>query len=178
MFLISSCGNPAGNSQSGMHSHDGNEKEHNEGGTMGEHMHSEAGGGHMNHMNDVRGWLKGELGDDYDMEIPHSTDAEIEAGKAVYIKVCQSCHGESGKGDGPAAKALNPKPADFTDPEHSMFYSDNGRLYIIKNGIKGTAMVGWKSVLSAKDINNVYAYVRSLRKASSGHEHNDHNHSH
>ncbi|MFN8644162.1 MAG: hypothetical protein U0802_21840 [Candidatus Binatia bacterium] len=29
---------------------------------------------------------------------------------------CQMCHGASGKGDGPAGAALNPKPRNWTDP--------------------------------------------------------------
>ncbi|MCZ7582047.1 MAG: c-type cytochrome [Deltaproteobacteria bacterium] len=38
-------------------------------------------------------------------------------GKAVYLQYCAACHGESGKGDGPAGAALNPKPRNFNDPE-------------------------------------------------------------
>ena len=44
-------------------------------------------------------------------------DASIAAGKAVYNKECLSCHGPGGKGDGTAAKDLNPKPNDLTDPK-------------------------------------------------------------
>ena len=33
----------------------------------------------------------------------------------VYESQCKVCHGASGKGDGVAAVAYNPKPADFTD---------------------------------------------------------------
>jgi mono/diheme cytochrome c family protein len=32
---------------------------------------------------------------------------------ALYSQRCVSCHGESGKGDGPAGKYLNPKPTEF-----------------------------------------------------------------
>ena len=41
-------------------------------------------------------------------------ERSVIAGKAVYAKECLSCHGEGGKGDGPAAKDLNPKPNDLT----------------------------------------------------------------
>jgi mono/diheme cytochrome c family protein len=37
-------------------------------------------------------------------------------GKKLYSDKCQICHGEKGNGNGPAASALSPKPADFTDP--------------------------------------------------------------
>jgi mono/diheme cytochrome c family protein len=35
-------------------------------------------------------------------------------GHEMFTSYCAPCHGRTGKGDGPAAKALNPKPADLT----------------------------------------------------------------
>ena len=32
----------------------------------------------------------------------------------VYLKLCSSCHGPAGKGDGPLAPMLTPKPSDLT----------------------------------------------------------------
>jgi hypothetical protein len=34
--------------------------------------------------------------------------------KALYIANCGPCHGDKGRGDGPAASGLNPKPADHS----------------------------------------------------------------
>ena len=46
--------------------------------------------------------------------VPKS-DAAVAAGKKLTVdKACTACHGDSGKGDGPGAAALNPKPADWT----------------------------------------------------------------
>jgi mono/diheme cytochrome c family protein len=42
---------------------------------------------------------------------------EYTQGKKLYSDKCQICHGVNGKGDGPAASALSPKPANFTDPK-------------------------------------------------------------
>ncbi len=39
--------------------------------------------------------------------------ADNNAGATVYNTYCVTCHGTKGKGDGVAAAALNPKPADF-----------------------------------------------------------------
>ena len=177
LFLFGACSNPSQEGHSEMHSHSETEKAHDENGEMDGHNH---GGmdNHMEHMNDVRDWLKMELGNNYSTSFPASTSEEINAGKIVYKKVCQSCHGDSGKGDGPAAAGLDPKPADFTDPGHSMFYSDKGRMHIIKKGITGTVMVGWENILSETEINNVYAYVKSLRNTMGDEGHDEHNHSH
>jgi mono/diheme cytochrome c family protein len=35
-------------------------------------------------------------------------------GQQMFNSYCSPCHGRSGKGDGPAATALTPKPADLT----------------------------------------------------------------
>jgi mono/diheme cytochrome c family protein len=46
---------------------------------------------------------------------PIATSAKVaEQGKKIAGVNCVACHGEAGKGDGPAASALNPKPADWT----------------------------------------------------------------
>jgi mono/diheme cytochrome c family protein len=46
---------------------------------------------------------------------PLPADKKIaDQGEKVAKVNCVSCHGNKGKGDGPAAVALNPKPADWT----------------------------------------------------------------
>jgi len=92
-------------------------------------------GGHMKHMMDVKGLLEKELGDDYTKSLPTPTEENLRNGKKIFAANCVLCHGQTGKGDGPAAVGFASKPADFTDPGHSRFYSDRGRFWIIKNGI-------------------------------------------
>src|ERR1700692_3757798 len=35
-------------------------------------------------------------------------------GRGSYIRYCGNCHGDDGKGNGPKASTLNPKPGDLT----------------------------------------------------------------
>jgi hypothetical protein len=37
-----------------------------------------------------------------------------EHGRDLYVRHCASCHGAAGRGDGPAAAALAPRPTDLT----------------------------------------------------------------
>lgn len=55
--------------------------------------------------------------------------ADLAAGEKVFKSFCVTCHGAKGKGDGPAAAGLNPKPLDFS--VGAFKYDANG------NGTKG-----------------------------------------
>lgn len=74
---------------------------------------------------------------------------------------CASCHGNSGKGDGPAAAALPPpKPADWTSAKVQA-ETDGELFWKIANG-RG-AMPPWKH-LSEKDRWEIINYIRTLKK--------------
>ncbi|GIW23004.1 MAG: hypothetical protein KatS3mg068_2011 [Candidatus Sericytochromatia bacterium] len=84
------------------------------------------------------------------------------AGKKVYDQNCAMCHGPKGAGDGAAAAALNPKPRNFTEGKFKYGSKDEDLAKLIKNG-KGP-MPPWGSVLKPADIDNVIAYIRTLKK--------------
>ncbi|VAW53994.1 hypothetical protein MNBD_GAMMA07-1598 [hydrothermal vent metagenome] len=132
-------------------------------------------GGHMEHMNDVQKKLKKALGNKYYQPVPAATKKQLILGKTIFTKSCVACHGKKGNGKGPASATLKQKPADFTDAEHSKFYSDQGRIYIIKKGIKNTPMSGWENTFNEKEILSLHAYIRSLRTTKNVKKHN---HSH
>lgn len=96
--------------------------------------------------------------------LAHAADAE--QGKKLYGQYCASCHGQSGKGDGAAAAALNPKPRDHTDKEYMSKMSDDDLLKVIKNGGasigKSPLMPPWGGALKDDQIKDVIAYVRTL----------------
>ncbi len=143
-----------------------------------EHAKGSDAGGHMGRMSSIREKLKKELGDKYNQPVQEATKEQLTSGKKIYAKLCVTCHGETGKGDGSAAASFEQKPADFTDPEHSKYYSDQGRIYIIKKGSAGTPMPSWDGVLNEKEIQSVHAYIRSLRSAGKNEKKGHGNHSH
>jgi high-affinity iron transporter len=129
---------------------------------------------HMAHMEQVRSALKAKLADGYDQPLGGLAEADAAAGAQTYERLCSSCHGTGGKGDGPAAAALATPPSDHTDAHHARYYSDAGRLEVIKSGIEGTPMVGFEGQLSGTDLLNLYAHVASLRGEPGGSEGADH----
>jgi len=85
---------------------------------------------------------------------------EGDLGAKVYVQRCVLCHGPNGKGDGPAAAGLNPKPRNHTDGSYMNSRTDEQLLQVIRNG-KG-AMPAWGKVLSEEEIQAVLKHVRTL----------------
>lgn len=85
-------------------------------------------------------------------------------GAALYPRHCASCHGESGAGDGPAAKGLALSPADLTLP-HLFEHSDGELFWRLAQGFPGArgqmAMPGFRSVLSDGQIWDLIDYLRA-----------------
>ena len=94
------------------------------------------------------------------------TKGDPKAGKAKYDVNCAGCHGKTGKGDGPAAAAINPKPQDHTDGKIMNALSDQYLFDIIKKGgaavKKAPIMPANEKKLSDQEIWDVVAYIRSL----------------
>lgn len=94
---------------------------------------------------------------------------DAKAGKRTYAQLCSSCHGKAGKGDGPAAAALTPKPADHTDGKRMKALSDQFLFDIIKKGGasvgKSPLMPAWSGQLKDQDVWNLVSYIRSLSKS-------------
>ena len=92
---------------------------------------------------------------------PLASDKKIvEQGAKVAATNCVSCHGKAGKGDGAAAVALSPKPADWTSSAVQA-ESDGELFWKISNG-RGP-MPPWKH-LPANDRWAVIQFIRSLKK--------------
>jgi len=92
------------------------------------------------------------------------TPANIAAGHATYHTTCSPCHGESGKGDGPAAVALNPKPRDHTNGAYMNKLTNRHIFNVIKQGGAPFGYPGMPAQPQLNDdtVKNVIAFVRSL----------------
>ena len=83
----------------------------------------------------------------------------VEQGEKVAKINCVSCHGNKGKGDGAAAVALNPKPADWTS-KRVQDESDGEIFWKITTG-RG-AMPSWRH-LPENDRWALVRYIRTLK---------------
>lgn len=96
---------------------------------------------------------------------PHSGDAAAAAeGQTLYQANCTSCHGPAGRGDGPAAAGLEPKPANLAAVQKGL--ADDFLLWRISEGGAmapfNSQMPSWKSVLNEDQIWQVITYLRTL----------------
>ncbi|HEY7139551.1 MAG TPA: c-type cytochrome [Methylomirabilota bacterium] len=98
---------------------------------------------------------------------------DVALGKQVYEKRCVGCHGADGKGDGPAAELLVPRPRDFTAGKYKIrsvagpLASDQDLLRIVTEGMPGTSMPSWRS-LPDRERTAVVAYVKTFAESYKG----------
>ncbi len=94
----------------------------------------------------------------------------IARGKRLFHENCASCHGEDGRGDGPAATGLMPKPRNFTSPSGwTNGYKMTDMYRTLSAGVKGTGMAAFDYFTPADRMALVH-YERSLGKFAHGPE--------
>jgi mono/diheme cytochrome c family protein len=91
-------------------------------------------------------------------------------GKELYKANCVACHGETGKGDGPGAGVLKPKPRDHTDAAYMSKLSDQEIGDIIRMGgaPKNMPQMPSHPQINGPDLAALVAYVRSLSQHKTG----------
>ncbi len=94
------------------------------------------------------------------MQVPYDA-ASIAAGAALYGGNCALCHGPAGHGDGPAALAMKPRPADLTAP-HLGYHTHGELFWWISHGYPGSAMPGFAKRLAPDQRWSVVAYLMAL----------------
>jgi mono/diheme cytochrome c family protein len=94
-------------------------------------------------------------------------------GRALYQKHCAMCHGDKGKGDGPAAKFNAADPEDLTSPTLQKELTDGEILWKITTGRKEGEEVVMPAMLekipAETDRWKVVLFVRKLGEAGSSH---------
>lgn len=97
-----------------------------------------------------------------------SEDPDPQAGVEIHKEQCVYCHGEEGKGNGPASKLLKVKPADWTDPERMSDVSDDDLFQVIKKGGEAVGRSNLMPAFGAKlkddQIADLIAFIKSLRE--------------
>lgn len=101
---------------------------------------------------------------------------DLVQGKAIYdgIGACASCHGPTGKGDGVAAAALDPKPRAFSEGVFKFDTDKDGKmgteqdlLNVITNGAAaygGSPLMVARPDIPEADRKALIKYVLSLHK--------------
>lgn len=90
------------------------------------------------------------------------------SGAEIYAALCSSCHGESGRGDGPAGVHLEPPPRDlssgvikFAEVSAGALPRDEDLARTIRRGLAGTAMPGFAH-LDDRQVDAVVQHVKSF----------------
>ncbi len=99
---------------------------------------------------------------------PKPMSYELRLGRATFQHYCQTCHGETGAGDGFNAFNLDPHPRDLSDPAFQKKKTDADLTDAIQRGGAGVGlssmMPPWGRTLSKEQVEQVVLYVRSLAK--------------
>lgn len=96
--------------------------------------------------------------------VPAAASAPAEAPEAWAR--CIACHGTTGRGDGPAAAGLTPRPRSFADRDWQSRATDERIRTVIRGG---GAAVGLSPVMPAHDIDDaelaqLVAFIRAIAK--------------
>jgi len=112
-----------------------------------------------------------------DLAWPPGSDVAASAtpGRRLYVRWCATCHGHDGRGNGPAAPSLIPRPRDFTrglfkykstPPDQPPTDDDLAR--VVANGLQASAMPYFRDLLTADEIREVVGYIKTLSPAFAG----------
>ncbi len=155
------------NAQQGTHG-DGSDSTHAQAGHQGQHRgqdHQGQGGMRMSmvrhqyvHANGIDSLYK-------DLSNPlQLTSANIDAGKALFLQHCASCHGTEGKGDGEAGADLNPAPGNIARFAKMPMAKDDYLLWTVSEGgaVLNTEMPAFKQRLSSNEIWQLVTFLRQM----------------
>lgn len=95
------------------------------------------------------------------IEVSPRTFPNLNVGAKLFQNNCTSCHGEKGHGDGIAGANLDPKPANFHDPD-LVWGSSPFKFYnTIRLGVPGTGMAAF-SHLTDEEVWSLAFYLKTF----------------
>ncbi|MGB0909483.1 MAG: c-type cytochrome [Nitrospirales bacterium] len=93
--------------------------------------------------------------------------ASVDRGNVLYKEYCSQCHGATGKGDGPAASGLSPKPAVHANMPFDklpMEYLYNVIYHGGRSVGKSPSMPYWGLTIGQQGVADVIAYLKATFK--------------
>jgi mono/diheme cytochrome c family protein len=93
--------------------------------------------------------------------------ASVDRGKVIYKEYCSQCHGATGKGDGPAASGLEPKPAIHANIPFEKLPMEYLYNVINHGGVamgKSPNMPYWNLTIGQQGVADVTAYLKATFK--------------
>lgn len=102
------------------------------------------------------------LGREAALELPAKA-LDVVEGRQLYERSCASCHGISGRGDGPAGRLISPKPPALGDAATMRDVSPATMYRILSVGVTGTSMAGYAGALTPDQRWNIVTYLMSFR---------------
>jgi mono/diheme cytochrome c family protein len=92
------------------------------------------------------------------------TDAMLQEASNQYRALCAVCHGPEGRGDGPAAAGLNPRPPSFHSPTFLERTPRGVSFWVIQHGLAGTPRRSGMPAFPALSDEQVWAMVEYLKR--------------
>jgi mono/diheme cytochrome c family protein len=103
-----------------------------------------------------------------------SMSAEVPLGERVYAQRCAVCHGPDGRGNGPAAPSMIPRPRDFTlglykykSTPFGEPPTDGDLQRVVADGLPASAMPYFRDLLKEEEIRAVVARVKRFSRVFS-----------
>lgn len=99
--------------------------------------------------------------------VAEEAEPGVFSASTAFNQACAACHGQAGDGNGPAGAALDPAPANFTDPA---FWAERDRERIhlvIRDGAVAVGgsplMVPWRNTYNEEQIESLTDYVMGFQ---------------
>lgn len=125
-------------------------------------VQSKADGADVSRLADQLRW---DLINAYHLAVAPRQAPDLRRGAALFDAQCASCHGATGHGDGPAARGMDPAPANFHDDSRMRGRSIYGLYNTLTLGVAGTPMRAFKEL--SDDDRWALAMLASTMRASS-----------